>query len=218
METSSREVSQLQAKLERANTARAEEQGQRAKIHQEQLKSNFLSLSLPPSFSLPSRASSPSDPEYACSEISMHLYLHSALEDRLMKQQAENSAERERLQLLIAKLESHIAQQSKTIEQEKWQLQQDSARLKSQQSAFEEERASFLRKMADDRDQLQVAREKFLVEQRDVLAKCYEERRSLAAERAELDVMKKAAHEREQRHKESSIQVSNVLGHSVLFV
>ena len=42
VETSTREVSQLQAKLEQAHTMRVEEQTQRAKIHQEQLKSEPL--------------------------------------------------------------------------------------------------------------------------------------------------------------------------------
>ena len=39
VESSTREVSQLQAKLEHAHSARSEEQAQRAKRHQEQLKS-----------------------------------------------------------------------------------------------------------------------------------------------------------------------------------
>ena len=42
VETSTREVSQLQAKLEQAHSMRAEEQVQRAKIHQEQLKSKLV--------------------------------------------------------------------------------------------------------------------------------------------------------------------------------
>lgn len=124
-----------------------------------------------------------------------------------MRQQAENSAERERLHLLISKLESHIAQQGKSIDQEKWQLQQDISRLKTQQTAFEEERASFLRRMEEDREQLQQAREKFLLEQREVLGKCYEERRSLAAERAQLEVVKKRAKEREDMDSQKSLQV-----------
>ena len=129
-----------------------------------------------------------------------------------MRQQAENNAERERLHLLISKLESHIAQQSKSIDQEKWQLQQDTSRLKTQQTAFEEERVLFLRKMEEDREQLQQAREKFLLEQREVLGKCYEERRRLASERAELEVVKKRAKEREERDSQRSLQVRNFLG------
>ena len=39
VENSSREVSQLQAKLDHAHSARIEEQTERAKRHQEQLKS-----------------------------------------------------------------------------------------------------------------------------------------------------------------------------------
>jgi len=39
------------------------------------------------------------------------------LEDRLRWQQAENEVERGRLQSLIAKLEAHVAQQSRQIEQ-----------------------------------------------------------------------------------------------------
>lgn len=42
VETSTREVSQLQAKLEQSHSMRAEEQAQRAKIHQEQLKSKLV--------------------------------------------------------------------------------------------------------------------------------------------------------------------------------
>ena len=49
--------------------------------------------------------------------------------------------------------------------------------------------------------------EKFLSEQQEVLAQCYEERRSLAAERAELSVLQKRALEREQRETQKSLQV-----------
>ena len=41
VESSTREVSQLQAKLEQAHSMRVEEQAQRTKIHQEQLKSKL---------------------------------------------------------------------------------------------------------------------------------------------------------------------------------
>lgn len=64
-----------------------------------------------------------------------------------------------------------------------------------------------MNKMEEDRDQLQQAKEKFLAEQRDVLTKCYEERRSLAADRAELEVLKKKAQEREQRDSQKTLQV-----------
>ena len=49
--------------------------------------------------------------------------------------------------------------------------------------------------------------EKFLSEQQEVLAQCYEERRSLAAERAELSVLQKRALEREQKETQKSLQV-----------
>ena len=45
------------------------------------------------------------------------------------------------------------------------------------------------------------------MEQREVLAQCYEERRSLASERAELSLLQKRALEREQRESKKSIQV-----------
>ena len=41
VESSTREVSQLQAKLEQAHSMRVEEQAQRTRIHQEQLKSKL---------------------------------------------------------------------------------------------------------------------------------------------------------------------------------
>ena len=41
VESSTREVSQLQAKLEQAHSMRVDEQAQRTKIHQEQLKSKI---------------------------------------------------------------------------------------------------------------------------------------------------------------------------------
>ena len=134
-----------------------------------------------------------------------------ALEERLVRQQADNSAERERLHLLISKLESHAAQQGKVIDQEKWQLLQDTSRLKIQQTAFEEERASFFRKMSEDKEQLQLAREKFLSEQKETLVKYYEERRRFLDEKAELDVAKKRFKEREQRDSEKSSQVRDII-------
>ena len=48
------------------------------------------------------------------------------------------------------------------------------------------------------------------MEQREVLAQCYEERRSLASERAELSLLQKRALEREQRDAKKSIQVKLV--------
>ena len=42
VESSTREVSQLQAKLEQAHSMRVEEQAQRTRIHQEQLKSKLV--------------------------------------------------------------------------------------------------------------------------------------------------------------------------------
>ena len=99
------------------------------------------------------------------------------------------------------------------LSQERWQLQQEGGRLKAQQAAFEEERVASLRKMEEDRDQLQQAKEKFLAEQQEVLAQCYEERRSLAAERAELSLLQKRALEREQRDTQKSLQVRIRVGY-----
>lgn len=56
-------------------------------------------------------------------------------------------------------------------------------------------------------DNLVCFQEKFLSEQQEVLSQCYEERRSLAAERAELSVLQKRALEREQRETQKSLQV-----------
>ena len=56
-------------------------------------------------------------------------------------------------------------------------------------------------------DNLVCFQEKFLSEQQEVLSKCYEERRSLAAERAELSVLQKKALEREKRETQKSLQV-----------
>ena len=56
-------------------------------------------------------------------------------------------------------------------------------------------------------DNLVCFQEKFLSEQQEVLSKCYEERRSLAAERAELSVLQKRALEREKRETQKSLQV-----------
>lgn len=140
----------------------------------------------------------------------MHGYtlnILSALEAQLTKQKAENDSERERLQTLIAKLESHVSQQNKRIEDESWQLKQDKIRLGTQQSAFENERSSYLLKLETERDKLQQSKEKLLVEQKEILSQCYEERKSLAAQRVELSVLHKKALEREQWNKQASFQL-----------
>ena len=49
--------------------------------------------------------------------------------------------------------------------------------------------------------------EKFLSEQREVLTQCYEERRELAAERAELSMLQRRALEREQKETQRNLQV-----------
>ena len=125
----------------------------------------------------------------------------------MLRQQAENSAERERLQSLIAKLEVNISQQRKQIEQERWELQQEGNHLKVQQKAFEEERISFLRRIEEDKETLQQAKERFLTEQREVLTKCYEERRTLASEKAEVTVLQKRMQEKEQLASTKNLQV-----------
>ncbi len=110
--------------------------------------------------------------------LSCRLFVYSVLEDRLSRQQVENKQERERLQTLVAKLEAHISQQGRQIEQvgllqfltvsllswvrgvlqERWQLQQETSRLKAKQTAFEEERSAFLRRIEEEREQLQQAK------------------------------------------------------------
>lgn len=123
-----------------------------------------------------------------------------------MKQQADNDVERERLHALIARLEGHASQQGRQLQQDRWLLQQDTGRLRAQQSAFEEERATALRRLADEGEQLQQAKEKFLEEQRGVLGQCYEERRVLAGERAEVTLLQRRALEREQRDTQKNLQ------------
>ncbi len=124
-----------------------------------------------------------------------------------MTQQAENDAERERLQSLVAKLEAHISQQGRSMEQERWQQQQDAGRLKAQQAAFHEEKSNGLARLEEERVQFQLAKEKFLAEQQKILTKCYEEQHVAAAERSEVALMKKKAEEREIREKHTSIRV-----------
>ena len=129
------------------------------------------------------------------------------LEAQLMKQKSENNTERDQLQSLIAKMESHVSQQKKQMEQEKWQLQQDMAKLTAQQNAFEDDRTTTLMKFETERERLEQAKEKFLTEQQEILSRCYEERRSITSERAGLSVLQKKALERERRDKQLSIQV-----------
>ena len=46
------------------------------------------------------------------------------LQDRLLKQQAENDEERTRLQNLVAKMEVQIREHSRKFEEDKWKLSQ----------------------------------------------------------------------------------------------
>ncbi len=124
-----------------------------------------------------------------------------------MNKQGENETERGRLQSLIVKLEAHISQQNRTMEQERWQLQQDTARLKAQQTAFRGERTATISKLEEDRDQLQSLKEKFLADQQEILARCYEDQRVVNSERAELAVLKQRAEEREAREKQREMKV-----------
>lgn len=130
------------------------------------------------------------------------------LEAQVLKQKLENNIERDRLQSLIAKMESHVSQQRKQIEQDRWDVQQHTAKLTAQQNAFEEERTSTLLKLETERERLEQAKEKFLSEQQDILSRCYEERRSVASEKASLSVLQQKALEREKRDKQYGLQVS----------
>ena len=42
--------------------------------------------------------------------------------------------------------------------QERWHIQQENVRLSAQRRVFEEERSTFLRRMEEDRDQVQQAK------------------------------------------------------------
>ena len=46
------------------------------------------------------------------------------LQDRLLKQQAENDEERTRLQNLVAKMEVQIREHNRKFEEDKWKLSQ----------------------------------------------------------------------------------------------
>ena len=48
----------------------------------------------------------------------------SQLQDRLLKQQAENDEERTRLQNLVAKMEVQIREHGRKFEEDKWKLSQ----------------------------------------------------------------------------------------------
>jgi hypothetical protein len=125
-----------------------------------------------------------------------------------VSQQATNDAERERLQSLVAKLESHITQQTKTVEHERWELQQQSTRLKAQQVAFREEMAAGLSRVEEEKEQFHATRERFLSEQQVILAKCYEEQRMVGTEKAQVGLLKRKAEEREKRETQISEQVA----------
>ena len=105
-------------------------------------------------------------------------------------------------------MEAHVAQQSRAVEQERWQQQQEAIRLKAQQAAFQEERVITMSKLEEQRTELQQAREHFLKEQQEILAKCYEEQRVVASERAQATLLRKRAEERDERERGKSVQLS----------
>jgi Fas-binding factor 1 len=134
-----------------------------------------------------------------------------SLEERLLRQQSDYEQERSRLHGLIAKMESHVREQTRQIEQDRWKIQQDESRLQAVQRALEHDRITTAETLAREREELQRSREQLLKEQQIVLSQCYAERRGLAEERSQLSVTQRRCHQQEQEATAKSIQLEDEL-------
>ncbi|RDD37917.1 Fas-binding factor 1 [Trichoplax sp. H2] len=108
------------------------------------------------------------------------------LQEKLIEQHTEIDRERLNLQTLIAKMETHYKEQVRQVQEEKWNISQEAMRLKAKIEAYEEDHRQTSERIAKERIDVEKAKDALNKEQKEILAQCYEERRLLAAERAEL--------------------------------
>ncbi|GFN87251.1 fas-binding factor 1 homolog [Plakobranchus ocellatus] len=121
------------------------------------------------------------------------------LQERLSRQEEDNSRERKRLEDLITRMETQLRDQTKSLEEERWKLKQDQARAEAQQRGLEEERRMWLDQQARERLNMERARENFLEEQRSASSQVSEERRAFAEERSKFQVEQRVAREKIQQ-------------------
>ncbi|XP_033108006.1 fas-binding factor 1-like [Anneissia japonica] len=128
------------------------------------------------------------------------------LEDRLNRQKDDMDEERTRLQELIGRLEAHIRQQAKELEQEEWKVKQEQIKLDSLRVSMEEENKMVAEKMAMDRIEVQKSKDALLAEQKAIMQQLFDERKGLAAERAQLAAAQRVILDRENRDHSRTLQ------------
>ncbi|XP_071954610.1 uncharacterized protein [Antedon mediterranea] len=128
------------------------------------------------------------------------------LEDRLNRQKDDMENERMRLQELIGRLEAHIRQQAKELEQEKWKVKQEQTKLDSLRISMEEENKLTAERTAMDRVAIQKSKDALLAEQKAIMQQLFEERKGLAAERAQMAAAQRVILDRETRDHSRTLQ------------
>ncbi|WAQ95521.1 FBF1-like protein, partial [Mya arenaria] len=117
------------------------------------------------------------------------------LQDRLNKQQDDTEQERQRLQELVARLETQIREQTRMLEEERWKVKQEQSRLQGLQNAMEDERRSWNDHQARERMNMEKSREALLEEQKTTLSQLHKERQALAEEQVQFNMKQKLARE-----------------------
>ncbi|XP_046869857.1 fas-binding factor 1 homolog isoform X3 [Hypomesus transpacificus] len=90
--------------------------------------------------------------------------------------------ERVRLQQLVSKMDTQLAEQHRQLEKERWRVTAEQAKAEAAQRGLEEERRSLTQHVAMEREELERAKTTLLEQQQGVMQQCAEERRRLAAE------------------------------------
>ncbi|KAL3875799.1 hypothetical protein ACJMK2_033715 [Sinanodonta woodiana] len=129
------------------------------------------------------------------------------LSERLNKQQEENDKERQKLQDLIARLETQLHEQNRLLEEERWKVKKDESRIEIMQKSLEEERRMLSEQQVKERASLERNRDALLEEQRSILSQLHKERQALTEERMQFELSQKMTKEETQQYTSKLVQI-----------
>eukprot|EP00063_Salmo_salar_P074229 XP_014049064.1 PREDICTED: fas-binding factor 1 isoform X13 [Salmo salar] len=134
------------------------------------------------------------------------------MQDRLGQQQRAMAEERTRLKEVIAKMDTQLAEQQRQLEkvrshsEERWRVNAEQAKADSSQRGLDEERRSLTQHISMEREELERAKSALLVEQQQVMQRCAEERRKLAAEWTQFHTQEKQRQDRAEREASRALE------------
>lgn len=122
-------------------------------------------------------------------------------EERLARKQKDYENEIKNLNVIIQRLENHLAEQSKMVAEERWKSKQQEKKLEALQDALINEQRISMEKIARDRNDVERSKDDILTEQKRLMQQIYEEKRRIAEEKAQVEAA--IAGYKDRQHKDS---------------